>query len=664
MSRVDDIYVAEHFDEYFGEGGSSSDDYHHDTEIIDRMCEDDVRADWEGTLEQLQHGDSLSELLNWGFSADDISELAKIHRDREDLQIKIEELLDDCNFHKENSDFQEGNYDKYIIGEGKVVINREGLTPKEIAQAYADAYGKDALEHYKEDSADYKKMTKDEQKTYGIINASVKSAEFNDRLAEGVDKVFADNKFKEWLFFSKQFHSYSFNNCLNIFVQCPNATMVAGANKWKELGRTIDAEHFGKGITISIPKFREFKDKDKLEKYLVEQLAEGWIFKAEAESYRETLKEEGKVGILSGFSYAKIYDVSMTSGKELPKNETRETLDLSLDNFDDIIQALTETSEENGVPITYASTDDGMLSNAYGYFSPRENKIVVRDVDYDKEPRSQADVVRTTAHEMAHSMLHGKEMLTAGVDSSDKAFSCSDKEIEAEGTALLVCEHIGFDSGANTYGYLASYLPEKAENRVAVLKKATDKILKCSAEINARFDEAYIEQSKEADKSMQTFGKSDVKSEQTKTVQKGANQMNREYEKYEPQTREVLGKLSDELAKISVYDDLIIKNYDGQGAGNHRVGNFVEALDEIGVDFDVVEVKPKEPRNPYSYMEITVQTNDDKAFQRYDYEANRNAIRHDKYMGDGKYENICNKKGYRTTRNQTVKEKRNGTYIR
>lgn len=111
-------------------------------------------------------------------------------------------------------------------------------------------------------------------------------------------------------------------------------------------------------------------------------------------------------------------------------------------------------------------------------------------------------------------------------------------------------------------------------------------------------------------------------------------------ERYEPQKREPIGRLSDELAKLSVYDDLIIKNYDGQGAGNHRVGNFVEALAEIGTDFDVVEVKPKDPNNQYSYMEITVQTDDDKTFQRYDYEANRNAIRHDKYMGDGKYESI------------------------
>lgn len=525
MSRIDDIYLAEHYDEYFGEGNGSyggggyDSDYDEDVAIVRSMDEEEVRADFETALERVNHGESLSELLNWGFGKDDLTNLATIHRDREDLREKIEELLEDCNFHTEMSDFQMENYSPYI--EEAIVIDREGKTPKEIAQAYVEAYGKDALTHYKEDSVDYKKMSKDEQKTYGIINAQVKSKEFSDRLAEGVDKVFENDKFKEWLAFSKQFHNYSFNNTMNIFVQCPNASMVAGASKWKELGRTILPEHFGKGITISVPNLRDFTDMEKLNKYLDGQVADGWVSEAEADSYRATLEEKGKVSIVSGFSYAKVYDVSMTEGKELPKNETRETLNLSLDNYDDIIKALTEISEENGVPVTYASTDDGRLSNAYGYFSPMENKIVVRDVDYDEEPRSQADVVRTTAHEMGHSMLHGKEMLTMGVESSDKAFSRSDKEIEAEGTALLVCEHLGFDSGANTYGYLASYLPEKAEDRIEILKRATDKILKCSAEINARLDDKLADLTASKEQPMQTFGKNDVKPEKEKTIQKG-----------------------------------------------------------------------------------------------------------------------------------------------
>ena len=505
---VDD-YGREDRDEYYN--GRDR-----DSAILDEYTEEEVRANFEEVLERVNHGESLSAILNYGIGKDDLKNLAILYRDREDLQEKIYDLMEDCNFHSELRDFEDGNFEKYIEDE-------KPLTPRERANKYIEQYGNNALEQFKADSVDYKKMTPEEKQTYGIINATLKSKEFNDRLVQGVDAVFNNDKFKEWLAFSRNFHNYSFNNVMNIFIQCPNATMVASKTDWAKMGRRINDEDFGKGITISVPNFRDFTDKEKLEKFLEKQVADGWMSENEAEKYRVELDEKGKVGILSGFSYGKVYDVSMTNGKELPKNEARETLNLSLDNFEDIKATLMAISEENNVPIEYASTDDGKLSNAYGYFSPMENRIVVRDVDYEDEPRSQADVIRTTSHEMAHSMLHGNEMLTAGVESSDKAFSRSDKEIEAEGTALLVCEHIGFDSGANTYGYLASYLPEESEKRIEILKKATDKILKCSAEINARFDEKYAEivQSKETGKGMQTFGKSDVKPEQNKHINKG-----------------------------------------------------------------------------------------------------------------------------------------------
>ena len=482
-------------------GREDRDDYYNgrdrDSAILDEYTEEEVRANFEEVLERVNHGESLSAILNYGIGKDDLKNLAILYRDREDLQEKIYDLMEDCNFHSELRDFENGNFEKYIEDE-------KPLTPRERANKYIEQYGNNALEQFKADSVDYKKMTPEEKQTYGIINATLKSKEFNDRLVQGVDAVFNNDKFKEWLAFSRNFHNYSFNNVMNIFIQCPNATMVASKTDWAKMGRRINDEDFGKGITISVPNFRDFTDKEKLEKFLEKQVADGWMSENEAEKYRVELDEKGKVGILSGFSYGKVYDVSMTNGKELPKNEARETLNLSLDNFEDIKATLMAISEENNVSIEYASADDGKLSNAYGYFSPMENRIVVRDVDYEGEPRSQADVIRTTSHEMAHSMLHGNEMLTAGVESSDKAFSRSEKEIEAEGTALLVCEHIGFDSGANTYGYLASYLPEESEKRIEILKKATDKILKCSAEINARFDEKYAEivQSKEADRDM------------------------------------------------------------------------------------------------------------------------------------------------------------------
>lgn len=542
--------------------------------------ENEIRDDFVTALEDVSDGSDLSYDIGYGFNKLDIHNLALAWKDREDLHDKILELLEDCNFHTEYGDFENGREDKYIMsvkelnalyskgkkelrnvaedmemdkGERektryditmylarvKSAVTKAGgtieLTPKERADEYIEKYGSDALTHFKADSVDYTKMTPQEKQTYGIINSTLKSKEFNERLAEGVNKVFENDKFREWLTFCNQFHNYSFNNTMNIFMQCPEATMVASKSDWAKMGRRISDEHFGKGITIAVPNFREFTDKDKLDKYLEGQVADGWVSEREAENYRKELAEKGKVGILSGFSYGKVYDVSMTYGKELPKNEARQHLDLDVENYKDVRDCLVEVSNDNGVPVEYAKANDGHLDRAYGYFSPANNKIVVRDTDYEDEPRSEADVIRTTAHEMAHSMLHGKEMLTAGVDSSDKAFSKSDKEIEAEGTALLVCEHIGFDSGANSYGYLAGYLPEDTESRIEILKKATDKILKCSAEINARFDEEYEhlellreddrlaedEQNRIDEPEMLSFGKDDVMPEQNKHINKG-----------------------------------------------------------------------------------------------------------------------------------------------
>lgn len=114
---------------------------------------------------------------------------------------------------------------------------------------------------------------------------------------------------------------------------------------------------------------------------------------------------------------------------------------------------------------------------------------------------------------------------------------------------------------------------------------------------------------------------------------------------FEPQQREVIGKLSDYIGeenatkRFKLSDDLIINNYDGDTAGNHRVGNFMEALETFKdvADFDVVEFIPSDGTD-YSYHKIIVQTDNRDAFRVFDREANENAIRHDKFMGDGKYE--------------------------
>ncbi len=60
----------------------------------------------------------VSDLVDFGFSDDDLKELALMHRDGDkDLKSYIEDLLTDCNFHTESGAFKAGMYDDYL-GDG------------------------------------------------------------------------------------------------------------------------------------------------------------------------------------------------------------------------------------------------------------------------------------------------------------------------------------------------------------------------------------------------------------------------------------------------------------------------------------------------------------------------------------------------------------------
>ena len=74
----------------------------------------EIRFNFDEAFKKVTKGYELSGILGYGFSKEDISNLAKLHRD-EKWRNKIIELLEDCNFHIECDDFDSGKYDKYII---------------------------------------------------------------------------------------------------------------------------------------------------------------------------------------------------------------------------------------------------------------------------------------------------------------------------------------------------------------------------------------------------------------------------------------------------------------------------------------------------------------------------------------------------------------------
>ena len=61
----------------------------------------------------------------------------------------------------------------------------------------------------------------------------------HERLTQAVESIVSGDEWKRMLKVASKFHNYSFNNQLLIFLQRPDATHVAGFNRWRSLGRTV-----------------------------------------------------------------------------------------------------------------------------------------------------------------------------------------------------------------------------------------------------------------------------------------------------------------------------------------------------------------------------------------------------------------------------------------
>lgn len=91
--------------DFYANGGY----YSFDVDELPYISKEEIRADWENALDWLPYG-KISEEIEWGFTKEDLSELARLHRENKHRK-KIEDLLTDCNFHSVRSRFSDGDYD-------------------------------------------------------------------------------------------------------------------------------------------------------------------------------------------------------------------------------------------------------------------------------------------------------------------------------------------------------------------------------------------------------------------------------------------------------------------------------------------------------------------------------------------------------------------------
>ena len=226
--------------------------------------------------------------------------------------------------------------------------------------------------------------------------------EITDGIEQGIKELFESEKYMRYLSVMSRFHRYSVNNTMLIYMQKPDATLVAGYNKWKDqFERHVKkGEH---GITIIAPT----PYKKKIEEQKLDPDTKAPILDKDG----KIVTEEKEIEIPM-FRPVKVFDVSQTDGKPLP--ELASSLSGNVPNYEVFMEALRRSTP---VPITF----EAMAADTDGYFSADHQKIAIR------QGMSEVQTVSATVHEIAHSKLHNQKKIQIANDEQYQEIELFDK---------------------------------------------------------------------------------------------------------------------------------------------------------------------------------------------------------------------------------------------
>ena len=272
------------------------------------------------------------------------------------------------------------------------------------------------------------------------------------KLEEGVKEVFESDRFKEYLNTMSKFHSYSPNNVLWILMQKPDATHIAGFNKWKELGRSVKKGE--KALKVLAPiKHSKIVEIDK-----IDPITKKFILDSNGDRVKELVKQDYLT-----YRVVPVFDIKQTEGKDLPR--LVDELKGSINNYKILKESIEEVAK---VPIEYIDIKD----ESKGYYSLDENNIKI------KKGMDEKQTLKTLIHELTHSRLHNTiEAL------SDRAAA----EVQAESVAFIVSDHFEIDTSEYSFGYVAAWSMGKD---ITELKKSLNIISKESNKIIIELENA------------------------------------------------------------------------------------------------------------------------------------------------------------------------------
>ena len=259
-----------------------------------------------------------------------------------------------------------------------------------------------------------------------------------EELSAGIAELTTSETWTRYLDVQSKFYAYGPNNVMLIMLQNPYATRVAGYHAWQELGRQVLAKE--QALRILAP--MKYK--------------------------KEDAPDDERTSEIRGFKLVPVFDISQTEGRELPDVVSR------LEGLapEGVFATLSEFAGTIGFRV---GRPQSLESGANGDTTPSLGRIRVA------ASNSEAQQVKTLAHEIGHALLHDPEV------PATKELTLGLKELEAESTAYVICAALGMDTGDYSFGYVASWAGGAPE-AIQGIKESTRRIQKAVTAVLRDFE--------------------------------------------------------------------------------------------------------------------------------------------------------------------------------
>jgi hypothetical protein len=301
-------------------------------------------------------------------------------------------------------------------------------------------------------------LTKEQQQAANA--AKVKEAQA--LLASEVEKLVSGEDWQRYLELQARLHHYSPRNAMLIAVQHeaayrdgrvaePDPGLVAGYRAWQALGRQVEKGQ--KGYVVLAPVTYSSREA------VNEAGNKRPLHRGEEPRVGEKVEQANGI---RGWKTEHVWSVQQTSGAPLPEVPAPELLagqaPPGLANF------VTAVLAERGFRVEQVASA-ASIGGANGVTTWAEKLVQVRG-DMDESAQ-----VKTLAHELGHVLLHDPA-------SQGSNLSRSQKEVEAESVAFVVCRAHGVSSDGYSFSYVANWAGEDAAKAVMATQSRVAKAAK------------------------------------------------------------------------------------------------------------------------------------------------------------------------------------------